>query len=87
MESIKGKIRSQMEVMAAELVKDRVLGRSLVRKLGRAESDWNEVENHYSHILSLMSEKEAEASHAAHKQFQTQFFTMMGRVQDALGKI
>ena len=87
MESIKGKIRSQMEVMAVELVKDRVLGRSLVRKLGRAESDWNEVENHYSHILSLMSKQEAEDGRATHEQFQTQFFTMMGRVQDALDKI
>ena len=87
MESLKGKIRSQMEVMAAELVKDWVLGRSLVRKLGRAESDWNEVENHYLHILSLMSEEEAEAGRAAHEQFQTQFFAMMGWVQDALDKI
>ena len=46
MESLKGKIRSQMEVMEAELGKERVLGRSLARKLGRAETDWNEVENH-----------------------------------------
>ena len=87
MESLKGKIRSQMEVMAAELVKDRVLGRSLARKLGRVESDWNEVENHYTHINTLISEQEAEDGRAAHEQFQTQFLTMMGRVQDALDKI
>ena len=87
MESLKGKIRPQMEVMVAELVKDRVLGWSLVRKLGCVESDWNEVENHYMHILSLMSEQEAEDGHATHEQFQTQFFTMMGWVQDALDKI
>ena len=55
MESLKGKIRSQMEVMAAELGKERVLRRSLARKLGCAETDWNEVEGHYTHILTLIS--------------------------------
>ena len=87
MESLKGKIRSQMEVMAAELVKDRVLGRSLARKLGHAESNWNEVENHYTHILTLISEQEAEDGRPTHEQFQTQYLTLIGWVQDALDKV
>ena len=72
MESLKGKIRSQMEVMAAELGKEQVLGWSLARKLGRAETNWNEVENHYTHILTLISEQEAEDGCLTHEQFQTQ---------------
>ena len=87
MESLKGKIRSQMEVMEAELGKERLLGRSLARKLGRAETDWNEVEGYYMHILTLISEQEAEDGRLAHEQFQTQYFTLIGRVQDALDKI
>ena len=75
-----------MEVMEAELGKERVLGQSLARKLGRAETDWSEVEGYYMHILTLISEQEAEDSRAAHEQFQTQFFTLMGRVQDAIDK-
>ena len=86
MESLKGKIRSQMEVMEAELGKERLLGRSLARKLGRAETDWNKVENHYTHILTLISEQEAEDGRAAHEQFQTQLFTLLGQVQDAIDK-
>ena len=87
MESLKGKIRSQMEVMQAELAKERVLRRSLSRKLGRAEDDWREVEGYYMHILTLISEQEAEDSRLAHEQFQTQYLTLIGRVQDALDKI
>ena len=87
MESLKGKIRSQMEVMQAELDKERVLGWSLSRKLGRAEDDWREVEGYYTHILTLISEQEAEDGRLAHEQFQTQYLTLIGRVQDALDKI
>ena len=73
-----------MEVMAAELGKERVLGRSLARKLGCAETDWNDVEGYYTHILTLISEQEAEDGRLAHEQFQTQYLTLIGRVQDAI---
>ena len=69
MESLKGKIRSQMEVMEAELGKEQLLGRSLARKLGRAETDWNKVEDYYTHILTLITEQEAEDGCLAHEQF------------------
>ena len=86
MASIKGRIRSQMDVMAVDLEKERILWRSLVRKLGRAETDWTEVENHYTHILTVIGEDEDEDNRDAHEQFQTQLFTLMGRVQDAIDR-
>ena len=72
MESLKSKIRSQMEVMQAELDKERVPGqrvlrRPLSRKLGCAEDDWREVEGYYTHILTLISEQEAVDGRLAHE--------------------
>ena len=87
MESLKGKIRSQMEVMEAELGKEQLLRRSLSRKLGAAETNWNEVKGYYMHILTLITEQEAEDGRLAHEQFQTQYLTLIGRVQDALDKL
>ena len=46
MASIKGKIRSQMDVMTADLGKERVLWRLLARKLCCVETAWAELENH-----------------------------------------
>ena len=88
MVSLKGKIRSQIEVMQAELAKEQTLRvqRSLARKLERAETDWREIESYYTRSLTLISEQEAEDGRAAHEQFQTQFFTLMGWVQDAIDK-
>ena len=86
MASIKGRIRSQMDVMSADLGKERILWRSLVRKLGRTETDWGEVENHYTHILSVIGDEEDEDERNAHEQFQTQLFTLMGWVQDAIDR-
>ena len=43
---IMGKIRAQMNVMTADLGKERILWRSLARKHGHAETDWAEVENY-----------------------------------------
>ena len=37
----------------ADIEKDRVLWQSLARKLGRAETAWAELENHYAHILTM----------------------------------
>ena len=59
MASIKGRIRSDMSIMSGDLEKDRVLWRSLARKLGRAETAWAEVENHYMHIRTRVDEAEA----------------------------
>ena len=87
MDSLKGKIRSQMEVMEAELRKPQLLRRSLARKLGNAETDWDKVEDYYMHILTLITEQEAEDGRLAHEQFQTQYLTLIGRVQDSLDKL
>ena len=84
MNRLKGKIRSQMEVMEAELGKEQLLRRSLARKLGHAETDWNKVEDYYTHILTLITEQEAEEGCLANEQFQTQYLPLMGLVQDAL---
>ena len=84
MNRLKGKIRSQMEVMEAELGKEQFPKRSLARKLGHAETDWNKVEDYYMHILTLIIEQEAEDGCLAHEQFQTQYLTLIGQVQDAI---
>ena len=84
MDRQKGKIKSQMEVMEAELGKEQRLKRSLARKLGHAETDWNKVEDYYTRSLTLIDEQEAEDGRLAHEQFQTQYLTMIGWVQDAL---
>ena len=83
---IKYRIKSDMSIMKGDLEKARVSWRSLVRKLGRAETDWTEVENHYTHILTMIGEDEDEDDRDAHEQFQTQLFTLMGRVQDAIDR-
>ena len=86
MNRLKGKIRSQMEVMEAELGEELFPKQSLARTLGRAETDWNKVEDYYMHKLTLIDEQEAEDGRLAHEQFQTQYLTLIGRVQDALDK-
>ena len=83
---IKGRIKSEMSIMMGDLEKDRVLWQSLARKLGRAEKAWAEVENHYTHILTVVDEEEAEGCSVTHKEFQTQFLTLLDRVQDAIDK-
>ena len=85
MASIKVRIRSEMDVMSADLEKD-ILWRSLVRKLGRVENDWTEVEKHYTNILSVIDDDEYEDERDAHRQFQTELFTLMGLVQDAIDR-
>ena len=84
MHRLKGKIKSQMEVMEAELGKEQRLKRSLARKLGHAETDWNKVEDYYMRSLTLITEQEAEVGRLAHEQFQNQYLTLIGRVQDAI---
>ena len=85
MAGIKVRIRSKMDVMSADLEKD-ILWWSLVRKLGRMENDWAEVEKHYTNILSMIDDEEDEDEHNEHQQFQTQLFTLTGLVQDAIDR-
>ena len=89
MHRLKGTLRSRMEVMEAELAKEQTqrLKRSLARRLGHAETDWNKVEDYYTRSLTLITEQEAEDGCLAHEQFQTQYLTLIGRVQDALDKL
>ena len=81
---LKGKIRSQMESMEVDLLKDTFPKRSLVRKLGNAETDWNKVENYFTHILTLVEDGQAEDDRLAYEEFQTQYLDISGRVTDAL---
>ena len=86
MATIKGRIKVDMSIMTGDLAKDRVLWRSLVRKLGRAEKAWAKLENHFVHILLVGSEEEAEEACGDHKEFQTELFALLSRVQDAIDK-
>ena len=81
---LKGKIRSQMESMEADLVKPTFPRRSLVRKLGKAKTDWNKVENYFTHILTLVEDGQAEDDRLAYEELQTQYLDISGRVMDAL---
>ena len=85
MNRLRGKLKAQMEVMEADLQKEQFPKRSLIRKLGIAETDWNKIENYYTHILTLVEdEQEAEDGRLAYEEFQTQYLNLNGRVQDAL---
>ena len=84
MNRLKGKIRSQMESMEVNLLKDTFPKRSLVRKLGNAETDWNKVENYFTHILTLVEDGQAEDDRLAYEEFQTRYLTLKGRAEDAL---
>ena len=84
MNRLKGKLKSQMEAMEADLLKEQFPKRSLVRKLGIAETDWNEVENCYEHILTLIEDEQAEDDRLAYEEFQTRYLNLNSRVKDAL---
>ena len=68
MASIKVRIRSEMDVLSANLLKD-ISWRSLVRALGRVENDWAEVEKHYTNILTMIDndDDEDEDERGAHQ--------------------
>ena len=83
---IKYRIKADMSIMTGDLEKDRVLWRSLARKLGRAEKSWAELENHFAHILLVGSKEEAEEARGDHEEFQTELFALLSRVQDAIDK-
>ena len=44
------------------------------------------MENHYTHILSVIDEQEAEDGRTAFEQFQTELFTLLEQVHDAIDK-
>ena len=70
MNRLKGKLRSQMEAMEADLLKEQFPKRSLARNLGIAETDWNKVENYHTHILTLIKdEQQAEDTTLAYEEF------------------
>ena len=73
-----------MEAMEADLIKDTFPKRSLVRKLGNAETDWNKVENYYTHIQTLIEDEQAEDDRLAYEEFQTQYLDVSGWVANAL---
>ena len=83
---IKYRIKADMSIMTGDLEKDRVLWRSLVRKLGRVEKTWAKLENHFAHILLVGSEEETEEARGDHEEFQTELFALLSRVQDAIDK-
>ena len=84
MNRLEGKIRSQMEVMEADLLKDPFPKFSLRRKLGNAETDWNKVENFYVHIQTLTEDEQAEDDRLAYEELQTRYLDLSGGVGDVL---
>ena len=85
MAGIKMRIRSEMEVLSANLLKE-ISWRSLERALGRMGKDWSEVEKLYTNILTMMDgdDDEDEDKRDAHLLFQTELFTLRDQVQDAI---
>ena len=84
MDRHKGKLRNLMEVMENALGADHFPKYSLRRKLGNAETFWNEVENYYVHIRTMTDEDQAEIDRVAFEEFQTRYLDVNGRVEDAL---
>ena len=85
MAGIKMRIRSEMDVLSANLLKE-ISWRSLERALGRVGKDWSEVEKLYTNILSMMDDDddEDEGERDTHLRFQTELFTLRDQVQDAI---
>ena len=71
MERLKGKLRNLMEVMETALLADPFPKLSLRRKLGKAETIWNEIENLYDHLCTMTDEDQAELDCVAFVDFQT----------------
>ena len=83
MNCLKGKIWNQMELMEADLVKVPFPEFSLRRKLGKAETIWNEIENLYDHLCTMTNEDQAELDCVAFEDFQTRYIDLFGGVEDA----
>ena len=84
MDRLKGKVRSQLEAMEADLAKVPFPEHSLMMKLGNAMTDQNEVGNLYERILVLTECKHHEDEYPAFEEFQIQYLTTKNRVQVAL---
>ena len=65
MDRHKGKLRNLMEVMENALGADPFPKYSLRRKLGNAETFWNEMEIYYVHIRTLADDNQAEIDRVA----------------------
>ena len=85
MAGIKMRIRSEMDVLSANLLKE-ISWQSLERALSRVGKDWSEVEKLYTNILTMMEDDddEDEDKRDAHLLFQTELFTLRDWVQDAI---
>ena len=70
MECLKGKLDNLMEVMETALLTDPFPKLSLRRKLGRAETIWNEIEGLYDHLCTMTEEERAELDCVAFIDFQ-----------------
>ena len=84
MERHKGKLRNLMEVMETALLADPFPKLSLRRKLRKAETIWNEIENLYDHLCTMTDEDQAELDCVVFVDCQTRYIDLFGRVEDAL---
>ena len=84
MERLKGKLQSLMEVMETALLADSFPKLSLRRKLGKAESIWNEIEGLYDHLCTMTEEERAELDCVVFIDFQGRYTDLYGRVEDTL---
>ena len=84
MERLKGKLENLMEVMETALLADPFPKLSLRRKLGRAETIWNEIEGLYDHLCTMTEEERAELDRVAFIDFQGHYTDLYGRVEDTL---
>ena len=74
MDCHKGKLRNLMEVMETALLADPFPKFSLRRKLGNAETSWNEVKNYYVHIRTMTDEDQAEIDRVTFEEFEFEEF-------------
>ena len=84
MERLKGKLDNLMEVMQTALHADPFPKLSLRRKLGKAETIWNEIEGLYDHLCTMTDEDRAKLDHVAFIDFQGRYTDLYGRVEDTL---
>ena len=83
MTTLKTKIRSEITVLTANLMRN-VSRRSLERNLARVWEDWETVEQLYQTILILTDNVEDETERTTHLAFQTELFQLRDQVQDVI---
>ena len=73
MERLRDKLESLMELMQTALHTEPFPKLSLQRKLGKAETIWNEIEGLYDHLCTMTEENQAELDRAAFIAFQGRY--------------